>query len=107
MEFCFIYHAASSANEVAPDEIQFQLKSWLAWFSAIEKAGRLIDRGLSLRSERCLVESATELSNSIANSHLIEGFSIVRARNLHEAKRFAQDCPILKTGGVVEVREMI
>jgi hypothetical protein len=37
----------------------------------------------------------------------IGGYSRIRAANLDEAEAICMDCPILKEGGFVEVREIV
>jgi hypothetical protein len=92
----------------SPEEMQAMMKSWMDWLGNIAAQNKLTDQGNRLSASGKVVKP----NNVIADGPYMEikesigGYSIVKAESLEEAVELAKGCPILTTGGNVEVREI-
>ena len=88
--------------------MQASLQRWLDWVGGIAAQNKLVDRGSRLEREGKVVKASnvvtdgpyTELKESLL------GYTIVKADDLDDATKLAENCPILFFGGNVEVREI-
>lgn len=88
--------------------MQASLQRWLDWVGGIAAQNKLVDRGSRLEREGKVLKGSnlvtdgpyTELKETLL------GYTMVKAENLEEASKLAENCPILFVGGNVEVREI-
>ncbi len=108
-EFLLIFRAdVNSLPTVSPEKLQANTKKWMDWLGGIAAQDKLVNRGNRLNPEGKVVKANnvitdgpyTEIKESIG------GYSIVKADSYEEAVEIAKGCPVLKTGGNVEVREI-
>ena len=108
-DFLFVYRSDHSAiPKGSPEEMQTMMKRWMDWLGNIAAQNKLTDQGNRLNASGKVVKP----NNVIADGPYMEikesigGYSIVKAGSLEEAVELAKGCPILTTGGNVEVREI-
>ena len=108
-DFLLIYKSDYSAmQDRTAEEAQAMMKRWMDWLGNIAAQNKLTDQGNRLNASGKVVKS----NNVIADGPYMEikesigGYSIVKAGSLEEAVELAKGCPILTTGGNVEVREI-
>ena len=79
--------------------------NWIAGIAAQEK---LVDRGNRLVNSGKILKGNGSVSDGPYTEikELIGGYSVVKTDTLDEAAEIAKGCPILETGGNVEVREI-
>jgi hypothetical protein len=109
-DFLFVFRAENNGTpQASPEEMQARMKTWMDWIGGIAARNKLTDRGNRLAPTGKIVKPGnvvadgpyTELKESIG------GYTIVKADSLEEAAELAKNCPILKVGGNVEVREIV
>src|SRR3546814_7665407 len=85
------------------DKIHHQ---WEEWSDGIISQDRLESRGARLGPEGKVLKSGGVISDGpfVEIRERLGGFVIVRAESLEDATTLAHGCPILKTGGSVEIR---
>jgi len=108
-DFLFLYRAPAGSPHTpdSPLQLQERLQRWNAWFKELEAKGHLRSIGHPLGSTGAVVEDqrGTVHDGPYAESKdIVMGFSIVEARDLPHASALAAGCPVLLTGGLVEVR---
>jgi hypothetical protein len=71
--------------------------------------GKLVDSGNRLRIEGKVVSPGGVITNGpyVEVKEAIGGYTMIRATSLEEAAELSKGCPILTTGGSVEVREIL
>jgi hypothetical protein len=98
----------SKTPKASPEEMQATTKSWMDWIGGIAARNKLTDRGNRLVPSGKVLKAGnviadgpyTEIKESII------GYSMVKADSIEEAIELAKGCPILKSGGNVEVRQV-
>jgi hypothetical protein len=107
--FLLVYRADyASMPQASPEQMQATTKRWMDWVGSIAAQNKLGDRGNRLepggkvvRPDLVITDGPyTEIKESLG------GYSIVKADSIEEAVALAKGCPILSTGGNVEVREI-
>lgn len=111
-EYMLLLHEDPSGfAEVSPDEIQKVIGEYVAWRSHLAESGRLAG-GKKLRDEggRWLTKENGKVRIidgpfSEANE-VIGGYFMITASDYDEAVEISRDCPHLKYGGRIELREV-
>jgi hypothetical protein len=93
----------------SPEQMQALSKKWMDWFGSIaaqnklgERGNRLVPQGKVVRPDNIVTDGPyMEIKESIG------GYAIVKANSLEEATDLAKGCPVLTSGGNVEVREIM
>ncbi|MGN6169769.1 MAG: YciI family protein [Solirubrobacteraceae bacterium] len=96
--------AYSGGNGAAADEAErnAQMAKWVQWFGQLGSA--VVDGGAPTGTAKTV---GTGGSVSDGGSRGLTGYSIVSADSLDSAVELAKGCPVLETGGAVEVYEAI
>jgi hypothetical protein len=108
-EFTFLYRGGSRSTS-SPDEMQKVYQKWTLWFDTLKKSGSLVNIGHPLEDEGSRIDGASKVVSDgpfAEAKDVIGGFSIVTAANLSAATELAKGCPILQSGGSVEVRPIM
>ena len=109
-EFVFLYrHTAQGRQDTmgTPEQAQQSLSKWRAWFKEMSEKGYVKSIGQPLEDAGRLVagKRKTVTDGPYAETKdLIGGYSLIEASDLEQAAQIASGCPILETGGSVEVR---
>jgi hypothetical protein len=90
-------------------QMQELQKPWMDWMGGLAAQGKLADSGNRLRVEGKVVQSNGVITNGpyVEVKESIGGYIMIRATSLDEAAELSKGCPILTTGGNVEVREIL
>lgn len=78
-----------------------EMAAWGAWFEQL--GGAVVDGGNPVGQAKTLTSPSASTDGGGANP--ITGYSVLQADSLQAAVKLAQGCPILKSGGTVEVGE--
>jgi hypothetical protein len=98
-KFVFLYAGGQMAD--APEAQEQAMQAWGAWFTTLGSA--VTDMGNPFGSSATASEDGvTEGGPSRAS-----GYSIVQADSLSDAATLTKGCPILTSGGTVEVYEAL
>jgi hypothetical protein len=89
--------------------MQQRMQTWQAWMKDLIDKGHLADRGLPLEPKGRTVRGTKRdvTDGPYAEKDLVNGYSLIEARDLAHASDLAAGCPILEGGGAVEVRPVM
>jgi hypothetical protein len=99
-KFLLSYHGGSMG--ATPDEQAAEMAKWQAWFGGLGSA--LTDPGLPIMQARTVSSGGTADGGG---SNMVTGYSIVEAADMEAAVAIARGCPLLGTGGTIEVGQTI
>lgn len=108
-DFLLIFRADyKTMPKASPEEMQALTQTWINWVAGIAAQGRLTDRGNRLMPEGKVLKSNNTVSDGPYTEikESILGYTMVNAGSLEEATKLAYGCPVLKSGGNVEIREI-
>jgi hypothetical protein len=108
-KFLFVYRRGSDlANQLTPEDMQRQLQKWQTWISEGLQKGWMIDPGDGLTQEGRVVNAKRVVLDGpfVESKEIVGGFSIIQTDSLDAAAEIAKGCPVLLTGGSVEVRAL-
>jgi hypothetical protein len=97
--FMFAYHGGSRPE--SEDEVATVMAAWGAWMGANKEA--LADPGNPVGMSKTVTAGGVE-DNGGANP--LSGYAIISADTMDDAIAVAKGCPILLSGGTVEVAEI-
>lgn len=93
--------------ERSPDEARKNAAAWQAWHEELEAAGRL-SGGRQLTSEGLRVSAGgIDPLPEAPEDLVVGGYFLIEAESLDEARDLARGCPLVSTGGIVEVRPVL
>lgn len=98
--YVFAYRGGGGAP--SPEEMEQVMAAWGAWFGTLGAA--LVDGGNPFGPSRTLHPDGSTTDGGGAE---LSGYSIVSAADLAAAADLAKGCPLLGSGGTVEVYETI
>lgn len=99
-KFLFVYHGGQKPE--TPKEINEVMAKWGAWFENLGSA--VVDGGNPVGMSKTVTSDGV-LDHGGANP--ASGYSIVSADNANDAGAKAKGCPILESGGQVELAEIM
>jgi hypothetical protein len=98
--YLFIYHGGKEPeSQEAYDAV---IKSWQQWFEGIGES--IIDAGNPVGPNITVQSNGSQLDNGGTNP--ATGYGIFKASSQEEAAEIAKNCPILASGGSVEIAEI-
>ena len=105
-EFVFLYRPPQGPP-LSPQEMAGVMPKWMAWMKELNENGHLISAGNPLERTGKLVrgKQKTVTDGPFAETKdLINGYTLIQAKDLNQAAELAKGCPMLEGGGAVEVR---
>lgn len=107
-EFLLIFRTDySGISQRTAEQAQLMMQKWLDWMAGIAAQNKLVNKGNRLQASGRIVKN-----NVVTNGPYMEikesigGFTIIKAESYDDAVEIAKGCPILLSGGNVEVREI-
>jgi hypothetical protein len=98
-KFLYLYSGGQLAE--TPEAQEREMQEWVAWFGSLGDA--VVDIGNPFGPGTTVTNgSATD-----GGASQLGGYSIINAESLAEATRNTKGCPVLQSGGSVEVYEAI
>ena len=98
-KFVYLYSGGPMAE--TPEAQEESMRVWGAWFGALGDSvvdiGNPFGAGSSVTADGAIAGGASKIG----------GYSIVEAASLNEATAKADGCPVLESGGSVEVYEAV
>ena len=104
-EFTYFYRGSEIPE--SSKEARVQLEKWSAWFKDLGAGGCLKDPGhpLAASGKFVLAKGKIVRGGTFEEAKdVIAGFSVVVAQDIAHATELSKDCPILESGGSVEIR---
>lgn len=108
-DYLLVYRANFNfMPERTPEEMAANTKRWMDWIGSIAAQNKLTDRGNRLEVSGKVINKDSTITNGpyAEIKESIGGYSIIKADSYEAAIELAKGCPILTTGGNVEVREI-
>ena len=96
-KYLFVYHRGKAPSD--PNEIKKVMDAWGAWFGSLGSA--VIDGGNPVGKSSTVTADGSLISGGGANP--ASGYSLIEASSLEDAHKKAKGCPILKSGGTIEI----
>lgn len=111
-EFLLIFRqcpVSSGQAAPSPEQMQAAMKPWQDWIGSIAAQNKLVTAGNRLVADGKVVKPDNLVTDGpyVETKETIGGYTIIKANSLEEATEISKGCPILKTGGSVEVRAII
>ena len=97
-KFMFIYHGGGRPE--TPEEGEKVMAAWGAWMEGIGE--NLVDGGNPAGMSKTV--SADGVADD-GGSNPVSGYTLVNAADMDAACEIAKGCPILESGGTVEIAE--
>lgn len=96
------YHGGGgmAQDEAARNKI---MADWGKWFQAL--GGSLVDGGNPVMKAKTISSKGSVSDGGGQNP--VSGYSLIKADNIDAAVKLAKDCPVISSGGSVEVGETI
>jgi len=107
-EFLFLYRQGGPA--LSPQDMQAVMPKWMAWMKELGDNGHVKDLGQPLGPAGKLVrgKQKTVTDGPFAEAKdVINGYTLILAKDLAQAAELAKGCPMLEGGGAVEVRPVM
>ena len=98
-KFQYLYTGGQMAE--TPEAQEEQMQAWTAWFGTLGDS--VADMGNAFGAS----STVTNGSASDGGASKLGGYSIINAESLGEAAKKADGCPVLRSGGSVEVYEAL
>ena len=98
-KYLYVYHGGKPP--ASKEEGEKLMDSWGKWFGSLGSA--VIDGGNPVGASSTVKSNGNVDSNGGANP--ASGYSLIEASSLDNALEKAQGCPVLASGGSVEVAE--
>ena len=107
-EFTYLFRGGEASG--SPEQMQQQMQKWVAWIKELGERGHLKDPGQPLERTGKVVKGKQKIVTDgpyAEAKDLVGGYMLVEARDLAHAVELSLGCPILETGGLVEVRPIM
>lgn len=98
-KYLFVYHGGSAPE--SEEEGRKAMEAWGGWFGSMGAA--VVDGGNPVGPSTTVKSDGSVVGDGGANP--ASGYSVVEAKDLDDAVAKAKGCPILSSGGSVEVAE--
>ena len=110
-EFLLIFRrdVEASAAQRSPEQMQTMMNYWREWIGGIAAQNKLVAVGNRLDTNGSVIKPDNVVTDGpyVEVKEAVGGFIIIRAQSLEEAGELSKNCPILATGGSVEVRQIV
>lgn len=100
-KYLFAYHGGSKPT--SPEDVKTVMDAWGAWFGELGAA--VIDGGNPVGQSTTVNSDLSVVNDGGANP--VSGYGLIEASSLEDAIAKAKGCPVLSSGGSVEVAEAI
>ena len=97
-----------SISQRTAEQAQKMMQKWMDWLSGIAAENKLVSNGNRLENSGRIVKPNDIVTNGPYTEikESIGGYSIIKGTSYDDAVEIAKGCPVLLTGGNVEVREI-
>lgn len=98
-KYLFIYHGGGMPD--GPEEAEKAMEAWGSWFESLD--GAVIDGGSPIGQSTTVLSDGSVVDGGGDNP--TTGYGVIEASSLEDAIAKAKGCPILASGGSVELGE--
>ncbi len=100
-KYLFVFHGGNPPSN--PADIKTVMDAWGAWYGGMGAA--VVDGGNPVGKSSTVNGDGSLVSGGGANP--ASGYSLIEASSLEDAHKKAKGCPILKSGGTIEIAACI
>ena len=100
--YLLAYTGGGSMADATPEQQAAVMAAWGAWFGALGSA--VVDGGNPVGAAATLQPDGSRADGGVSS---LTGYSIISAGSLAAASDLAKGCPLLSSGGTVEVYEIV
>ena len=100
-KYLFVYHGGGHPE--SPEAQEKAMAAWGAWFGAMGKA--VINGGNPVGKSWTVKSNGSVAKDGGANP--VSGYSLIEAKDYDGAAAMAKGCPILGSGGSIEIAEVM
>ena len=104
-EFTFLFRGSDTS--ASPEQMQKNMQKWVAWFKELGEKGHIKYPGHPLEGTGKVVRGKQKTIHDgpyAEAKDIVNGFTLIEAKDLSQAVELSKGCPILEIGGSVEVR---
>ena len=98
-KFLFVYHGGKHASN--PADVKKAMDAWGAWFgsmgTAVIDGGNPVGKSTTLKADGSIVEDG--------GPNPASGYSLIEAKDFNDACKKARGCPLLASGGSIEIAQ--
>ncbi|MCJ8288856.1 MAG: transcription initiation protein [Crocinitomicaceae bacterium] len=107
-EFMMLFRSEEPEVTPAPEDMQAKINLWQDWIGGIAAQDRFVGTN-ALGMEGKIVGPNNVVTDGpyMELKEMVGGYIIVKANDIDDAVRLAEGCPVLSTGGKVEVRDVM
>jgi hypothetical protein len=107
-EFLLIFRTDyNTMQQRTPEQAEYMTQKWMDWVGSIGAQNKLVSRGNRLQNSGRIVKNTLVTNGPYTDiKESIGGYSIIKAESYDDAAEIAKNCPVLLSGGNVEVREI-
>jgi hypothetical protein len=98
-KYLFVFHGGKPPTN--PEDIKKTMDAWGAWYGSMGSA--VIDGGNPVGKSSTVMPDGSLVTHGGANP--ASGYSLIEASSLEDAHKKAKGCPILKSGGSIEIAQ--
>ena len=98
-KYLFVFHGGKIPT--SPDEAKRTMDAWGAWYGSLGAA--VIDGGNPVGNSSTVMPDGSLSPTGGANP--ASGYSLIEATSIDDAHRKAKGCPILQSGGSIEIAQ--
>lgn len=108
-EYMLLFHHEGFPKDFipSPEMIQESIAQWQQWIGEIAAKGKFLSTGRLHDGGKVVRQSGVTDGPFVEVKEIVGGFLFLKADSIEEAQELSMGCPVLTTGGAVEVREMI
>ena len=112
-DYVYLFRVSEEGRRQAmgsPERAQQSMQAWLAWMRDLEAKGHLKERGQPLDRAGKVVRGKNRMISDgpyVEVKDLVAGYIVVSAKDLAEAAKLSESCPILEGDGSVEIRPVM
>ena len=111
-DFLYLFRGGEDAHAMeknaGPEAWQQHMMKWKSWMDGLVADGKYVDGQPLAMSGSVIKGSERNLTDGpfVEGKDVINGYLLIKAKDLGEASELAKGCPILDIVGSVEVREI-
>ena len=104
-DYLLLFHGGDPDADLSPEQMQQIMAKWSLWIQGLRDGG-VYRGGNPLEDEARTVSPDSSVRDGpfAESKELVGGYVMLSADSMDEATQHALQCPILATGGSVEVR---
>jgi len=105
-EFTFLFRG-NNLSALSSEQLQKYTQKWLAWRKEIGEQGHIKEDGNPLEQTGRVIKGKEKIVHDgpyAEAKDIVNGYTLIEAKDLAQATEIAKACPILELGGSVEVR---